>query len=144
MPPKGCSVNGPRIQCLKIAFLSPCGSLGPRGTSLVAQTVKHLPTMRETWVRSLRREDPLEEGMATHPSTLACRTPWTEEPGGLQSLGSQSRAHGVSCCRCLIPSPRPVSQPRPVSAGAQEQSQTHTTVKPQVTHDRTQSKDGEM
>ena len=60
-----------------------------RGTSLVAQTVKHLPTMLETWVQSLGWEDPLEKEMATHSSTLAWRIPWTEEPGGLQSMGSQ-------------------------------------------------------
>ena len=52
-------------------------------TSLVAQMVKRLPTMRETWVRSLGREDPLEKEMATHSSTLAWRIPWMEEPGGL-------------------------------------------------------------
>ena len=52
-------------------------------TSLVAQTVKHLPTMQETWVRSLGQEDPLEKEMATHSSTLAWRIPWVEEPGGL-------------------------------------------------------------
>ena len=46
--------------------------------------------MKETWVHSLGQEDPLEKGMATHSSILACRLPWTEEPGGLQSLGSQS------------------------------------------------------
>ena len=56
-------------------------------TSLVAQRLKHLPTMRETWVRSLGWEDPLEKGMATHSSILAWRIPWTEEPGGLQSTG---------------------------------------------------------
>ena len=49
----------------------------------VAQTVKNPPEMQETWVRSLGREDPLEEGMATHSSILAWRIPWTEEPGGL-------------------------------------------------------------
>ena len=54
---------------------------------LVVQTVKNLPAMQETWTRSLGREDPLEEGMATHSSTLAWRIPWTEEPGGLQSMG---------------------------------------------------------
>ena len=48
-----------------------------------SQTVKNLPAMRETWVRSLGREDPLEEGMATHSSILAWRIPWTEESGGL-------------------------------------------------------------
>ena len=50
--------------------------------------VKGLPSMQETWVRFLGREDPLEKGMATHSSTLAWTTPWTEEPGGLQSIGS--------------------------------------------------------
>ena len=59
------------------------------GTSLVAQIVKRLPTMWETWVRSLGREDPLEKEMATHSSILAWKIPWTEEPGGLQSMGSQ-------------------------------------------------------
>ena len=58
--------------------------------SLVAQLVKNLPAMWETWVQSLGWEDPREEGMATHPSILAWRIPWTEEPGGLQSMGSQS------------------------------------------------------
>ena len=55
---------------------------------LVAQTVKQLSTMRETWVRSLGREDPLEKEMATHSSTIAWKIPWTEEPGRLQSTGS--------------------------------------------------------
>ena len=59
--------------------------------SLVTQTVKPLPAMRETRVRSLGWEDPLEKEMATHPSTLAWKIPWTEEPGRLQSVGSQSR-----------------------------------------------------
>ena len=57
--------------------------------SLVAQRLKRLPAMQETWVQSLGLEDPLEEGMATHSSILAWRIPWTEEPGGLQSMGSQ-------------------------------------------------------
>ena len=56
----------------------------------VAQRVKPLPTMWETRVRSLGQEDPLEKGMATHSSTLAWRTPWTGEPGGLQFMGLQS------------------------------------------------------
>ena len=56
-------------------------------TSLVDQTVKHLPTMRETWVRFLDPEDPLEKEMATHSSILAWEIPWTEEPGRLQSMG---------------------------------------------------------
>ena len=54
-------------------------------TSQVGQTVKRLPTMRETWVRSLGGEDPLEKEMATHSSTLAWKIPWMEEPGRLQS-----------------------------------------------------------
>jgi len=61
--------------------------------SLVAQTVKNLPAMLETQVWSLDWEDPLENGMATHSSILAWRIPWTEEPGGLQSMGSQRVRH---------------------------------------------------
>ena len=57
--------------------------------SLVAQRLKRLPAMRETWVWSLGREDPLEKELATHSSILAWRNPWTEEPGRLQSMGSQ-------------------------------------------------------
>ena len=57
--------------------------------SLVAQTVKHLPAMWETRVRSLGREDPLEKDMAIHSSILAWKIPWMEEPGRLQSMGSQ-------------------------------------------------------
>ena len=59
------------------------------GASLVAQTVKNLPAMQETRVQSLGVEDLLEKGMATHSSILASRIPWTEEPGRLQSMGSQ-------------------------------------------------------
>ena len=55
--------------------------------SLVALTVRHLSAMLETWVRSLGREDTLEKEMATHSSTLACKIPWTVEPGRLQSWG---------------------------------------------------------
>ena len=58
--------------------------------SLVAQMVKNLPAMQDTWVQFLGWEDPLEEGMATHSSILAWRIPWTKEPGRLQSIGSQS------------------------------------------------------
>ena len=61
--------------------------------SLVAQRLKRLPPMRETQVRSLGREDPLEKEMATHSTILAWRIPWTEEPGGLQSTGSQRVGH---------------------------------------------------
>ena len=59
------------------------------GASLVAQMVKNLPAMQETQVQSLSQEDALEKGMATHSSLLAWRIPWTEEPGGLQSMGPQ-------------------------------------------------------
>ena len=57
--------------------------------SLVAQLVKNLPAVQETWVQFLGQEDALEKEMATHSSILAWRIPWTEEPGGLQSMGSQ-------------------------------------------------------
>ena len=55
----------------------------------MAQRLKRLPAVRETWVRSLGQEDPLEKEMATHSRILAWRIPWTEEPGGLQSTESQ-------------------------------------------------------
>ena len=61
--------------------------------TLVAQTVKRLPTMWETWVHSLGWEDLLEKEMATYSSILAWKIPWTEEPGGLQSMGSQRVGH---------------------------------------------------
>jgi len=61
--------------------------------SLVAQTVKRLPVVQETWVLSLDWEDPLEKEMATHSSTLAWKIPWTEEPGRLQTMGSQRVGH---------------------------------------------------
>ena len=59
----------------------------------MAQMVKNLPAIKETWVQSLGQEDPLEKGMATHFSILAWRIPWTEEPGGLQSMRSQRAGH---------------------------------------------------
>ena len=65
----------------------------PGGAYLVAQMVKLLPTMRETWVQSLGQEDPLEKEMATHSSILAWKIPWTEEPGRLQSMASQRVGH---------------------------------------------------
>ena len=66
---------------------------GALTASLVAQMVKNLPAVQETRVQSLGWKDPLEKGMATHSSILACRIPWTEEPGGLQSMGLQSVGH---------------------------------------------------
>ena len=62
-------------------------------SSQVPQRLKHLPAMWETWVRSLGQEDPLEKEMATRSSILAWRIPWMEEPGGLQSTGSQRVGH---------------------------------------------------
>ena len=56
---------------------------------LVAQMVNHLPAMQEAWIQSLGQEDPLEKEMATHSSTLAWKSPWTEDPGRLQSMGWQ-------------------------------------------------------
>ena len=61
--------------------------------SLVAQSVKNLPAMQETWVPSLGWEDPLEEEMVTHSSVLAWEIPWTEETGRLQTAGSQRVMH---------------------------------------------------
>ena len=64
-----------------------------RDNSLVAQMVKNLSAMQETWIQSLGQEDPLEKEMATHSGIPAWRIPWTEEPGGLQSMGSQRLRH---------------------------------------------------
>ena len=74
--------------------------------SLVSQLVKNLPAMRVTWVRCLGQEYPLEEGSATHSNTLACRIPWTEEPGWLQSMGLQRVGHDWAfhaCARMPFP-----------------------------------------
>ena len=71
-----------------------------RGASLLAQLVKNLSAMWETWVQSLGWEDPLEKDMATHSSTLAWRIPWMEEPGRLQSTGSQRVEHDWSDLAC--------------------------------------------
>ena len=65
--------------CMKVCLVG--------GASLVAQSVKHLPAMQETWVRFLGREDPLEKEMAIQSTTLAWKIPWTEEPDRLQSMG---------------------------------------------------------
>ena len=67
----------------------------PSPPALVAQMIKNLPAVQETWIRSLGREDPLEEGMAAHSSILGWRIPPTEEPGGLQSLGLQRVGHDL-------------------------------------------------
>ena len=70
--------------------------------SLVAQTVKSLPAIQETWVRSLDREDLLEKEMATHSSILAWKIVWTEEPGRLQSMGSQRVRHNPATDTLLL------------------------------------------
>ena len=73
------------------------------GTSLVAETGKHLSTMQETRVQSLVWEDPLEKEMAIHSRTIAWKIPWTEEPGRIQSMGSQSRTEKIlSVVRCIV------------------------------------------
>ena len=69
----------------------------------VAQTVKNLPARQETWVSSLDWEVPLEKGMAIHSSILAWRIPWTEKPGGLQSMGSQRVGHHWATSLSLFP-----------------------------------------
>ena len=69
----------------------------------MAQRLKHLPAVRETWVRSLGREDPLEKGMATRSSILAWRIPWMEEPGKLQFTGLQSQTRLSNFIKKLTP-----------------------------------------
>ena len=80
-------MEGPNLLLKGLDMLS--GKWGFPGGSVV----KNPPVTWETWVRSLGWEDPLEEGMATHSSILAWRIPWTEEPGGLQSMGLQRVGH---------------------------------------------------
>ena len=79
------------LSCLFILFLLSTSHFCR--ASLVAQLVKNLPAMQETWLWSLGQEDPLEKGMATHSSILAWRIPWRENPGGLQSVESQRLGH---------------------------------------------------
>ena len=78
-------------QCYVTAWMGE--KFGGEAASLLAQTVKHLPAMWETRIWSLGQEDPLEKETATHSSTLAWKIPWTEEPGRLQSVGSQRVRH---------------------------------------------------
>ena len=90
LPESWCAYTPSRLFC-------PCNSPGKNtgvgNHSRVAQMLKNLPTMQEAPVRSLGQEDPLEKGMATHSSILAWRIPRTEEPSGLQSMGSQRVGH---------------------------------------------------
>ena len=81
--------RGGTVLCIAGCLETSLASIG----SLMAQLVKNLSAMQETRVQSLGWEDPLEKGMATHSSILAWRIPWTEEPGGLQSMGSQRIGH---------------------------------------------------
>ena len=76
-----------------LSLVTKWSEFGLGWASLIAQTVKNSPAMLETWVWSLGQEDPLEKEMATHSSMLVWRIPWTEEPGGLQSMGSQRVGH---------------------------------------------------
>ena len=82
-----------RVTCRGRVPALELGVGGGVSTSLVAQTVKNLPVMWVTWVQSLGHEDPLDKEMATHSSILARKIPWTEDPGGLQSTGSQGVRH---------------------------------------------------
>ena len=70
-----------------------CSPIDYSPASLVAQMLKRLPATWQTWIQSLGQADPLEKEMATHSSTFAWKMPWTEEPGGLQSTGSQRAGH---------------------------------------------------
>ena len=87
------SVPGPGHRVVTHITRHSSTELSPKKPSLVAQMVKNLPAMQETQVRSLSWEDPLKKEMATHSSILAWRIPWTEEPGGLQSMGLQRVRH---------------------------------------------------
>ena len=95
----GLDFDSLQIIFTQIVVLLPCQLVGRWGlfssskASLVAQMVKNLPAMQETWLRSLGREDPLEKEMTTHSSTLTWEIPWTEEPGGLPSMGLQRAGH---------------------------------------------------
>ena len=121
---------------LLVIYLGPyCGA---SSGSLVAQAVKRLPARRETWVRFLGREDPLEKEMATYSSTLAWKIPWTEEPDRLQGVaksrtrmsdftllycGGRNEDNGdllqkVPCMFCYTQCPQPCSRPPPTHASA--------------------------
>ena len=80
------------MECCSAIKRNACESVLMRA-SLVAQRLKSLSAVQETWVRSLSQEDPLEKEMATHSSILAWRIPWREEPGRLQSMGTQRVGH---------------------------------------------------
>ena len=94
LPIPGIEPGSPALQADALLAEPPEKSLGQvTSASLVAQAVKCLSTMQETWIRSLGREDPLEKEMAIHSSTIAWKIPWTEEPGKLQPMGLQRVGH---------------------------------------------------
>ena len=107
-------------------------SLGPQfvplynwwRASLVAQMVKNSPATRQTWVQSLGWEDLLEKGMATHSNILAWRIPWTEDPGGLQSMGSPTVGHDRATNTNYWSSTEPTANVRR-SSGFSRQPPTH-------------------
>ena len=88
-------------QCIRMSAICKCHSL--HSASLVGSAVKNLPAMQETWVPSLGWEDLLEKETATDSSTLVWRIPWTEEPGRLQSMGSQRVGHDWATSLSLNP-----------------------------------------
>ena len=85
--------RGPAGSCVTFQGLGSGARQCPLGASLGAQTVKNPPAVQETWALSLGRQDPLEKGMAARSCILGWRIPWTEEPGGLQFIGSQRVRH---------------------------------------------------
>ena len=90
---KGVPGPGPQVLVLGLPEHPPTPHCTISEDSLVAEMVKSLPSMQETRVQSLGQEDPLEKEMATHSSIPAWKIPWTEEPGGLQSMGSERIRH---------------------------------------------------
>ena len=100
---------------------------------MVVQTVKNLFVMQETWIQSLSWENPLEEGMPTHSSVLAWKIPWTEEPGGLQSMGLQRVRHGWTTNTFTIPTGAPQGQGiLPKHRGHQDRSLPLLALKPRT------------
>ena len=91
LPVASCTVGG--TECSSACVGSFEGGHHYFWASLVAQTVKRLSAMQETWVQSLGWEEPLKKEMAAHSSILTWKIPWMEEPGGLQSMGSQRVGH---------------------------------------------------
>ena len=93
--PRACQIDGSFTCCWDLSKPNPVfpQSLIVAYVGLVAQMVKNLPAMRETWVRSLDWEDPLAKEMATYSRIVAWKVSWTEEPVGLQSMGSQRVGH---------------------------------------------------